>query len=145
MQENKQDKKRTEDEKQSHYEQPETDYTPQSTDRRDFIRKAGTAVVVGLGGILLGKTASADSIDEIIGDESESNTEFKKVTESYSGMTNCDPPCYPNCSPPTPPPGPCVPNCTPCQPDCTPSNCTPKCGPCPPECHPYCMPVDCRP
>ncbi|MBI4453935.1 twin-arginine translocation signal domain-containing protein [Candidatus Woesearchaeota archaeon] len=118
------------DEKLVHYEQPnedKSDYTSQrtyekeSTDRRDFLRKAGTAVVVGLSGVLLGKTALADGIDggidKLVGDEGG----LKRVTEGYSASSNechpdCGPHCYPECQPPI------------CYPDCTP-NCWPNCDP----------------
>ncbi|MBI4453933.1 twin-arginine translocation signal domain-containing protein [Candidatus Woesearchaeota archaeon] len=138
MQDNKQ-------EKQVQYKQPDEvkpDYTPQrtyeekSSDRRDFLRKAGTAVVVGLGGILFGKTALADGIDggidKLVGDEEG----LKRVTNSYDGNNGLEDNEKVTC-------GTFRDTCTPdyCKPNyekvmCGPAEkggCAPEVAPCPPQ------------
>lgn len=146
---------------------PQTTYEQQSTseretsDRRGFLKRTGTAVVVGLGGILFGKKVLAESIDEIVGEEEG----LKKVTNGYDKISQDRGGCYPErpCGPEIH----CEPNCHPnnkCHPECVPhkenntdfkkvtsgyynstDGCDPK--PCSPECYPteFCFPNKCVP
>ena len=106
--------------------QPE-DYSAETNPRRRFLKTAALTGIVSIAGILFGKRAAAEGLEQLA--ETAENNGLTKVTADYETHYDDDSKCRPDKV--------CDPYCKPCDPSI--------CNPCYPNCGPNCKPKDPKP